>query len=190
MTAPTLDTARLALRPHTGFDYADVLALWSDPIVTRHIGGRPFTAEECWTRLLRYVGHWAVLGFGYWVVREAATGRFIGEVGFADYHRAIDPPFGDAPEMGWVVAPWAHGQGFASEAVAATLAWADAALPGPRTVCMIDPDNTKSIALAARHGFREYARAPYHGHDVILYERSASRRSASQASDLGPRTSG
>jgi RimJ/RimL family protein N-acetyltransferase len=171
MAPPVLVTERLTLRAHSRDDLADSRALWADAIVTRYIGGRPFTDEEVWTRLLRYVGHWSVLGYGYWVARETATTRFVGEIGFADYRREIDPPFDGAPEMGWVVAPWAHGRGFASEAVRAALAWGDANLRVPRVVCMIDPGNDPSLRVAARHGFVEYARTPYKGHEAILFER-------------------
>ncbi|HEY8041563.1 MAG TPA: GNAT family N-acetyltransferase, partial [Polyangiaceae bacterium] len=76
-TIATLDTGRLTLRGHGRDDLDDCAALWADPVVTRHIGGRPFTREEAWAKLLRYVGHWDLLGFGYWVVRERATGRFV-----------------------------------------------------------------------------------------------------------------
>jgi RimJ/RimL family protein N-acetyltransferase len=59
-------------------------------------------------RLLRYVGHWAVLGFGYWVVEEKASGEFVGETGFADYRREMKPSLDGAPEIGWVLTPRFH----------------------------------------------------------------------------------
>jgi len=77
--------------------------MWGDPEVTRYIGGRPFTAEEVWSRLLRYIGHWQWIGFGTWVAEERATGAFVGEIGFCDYRREIDPPL-DLPEAGWALA--------------------------------------------------------------------------------------
>ena len=78
--APPIETPRLSLRGHTIEDFADSAAMWGDPNVTRFIGGRPFSEEEVWSRLLRYAGHWALKGFGYWVVRERSSGRFVGEV--------------------------------------------------------------------------------------------------------------
>ena len=62
--APVLETPRLLLRPHTLDDFPATFAMWSDPEVVRFIGGRPFTREEAWARLLRYVGHWTMLGYG------------------------------------------------------------------------------------------------------------------------------
>jgi RimJ/RimL family protein N-acetyltransferase len=168
-----LSTPRLTLRPHTLADYPDCHALWSDPAVTVHIGGRPFTREETWSRHLRYVGHWALLGFGYWVVRETSTGRFVGEVGFADFKRDLEPSLDGAPEAGWVLAPWSHGKGFATEAVRAALAWSDTELGAPRTVCIIDVGNTASVRVADKNGYREFGRANYKGADLILYERAS-----------------
>jgi RimJ/RimL family protein N-acetyltransferase len=170
-TAPALDTGRLILRGHTLADYDESAAMWGDPQVTRNIGGRPSTPEEAWARVLRYGGLWALLGFGYWVVRERETGRFVGEVGLADFHREMTPPLGGAPEAGWVLAPWAHGHGFATEAVRAVLAWADANLPAPRTVCIIAPENAASIHVAEKCGYRQIAQGTYKGEPTLLLER-------------------
>jgi RimJ/RimL family protein N-acetyltransferase len=159
VTAPVLDTERLVMRAHAPEDLGESAAMWGDPEVVRFIGGVPFSEEDCWIRLLRHVGSWALLGYGYWVVRERASGRFVGEVGLADLHRAIAPPL-DAPEMGWVLASWAHGQGFATEAVGAALAWSDRAL-GPRTCCIIEDGHAASFRVAHKHGYREVAHTTY-----------------------------
>ena len=76
--APELETTRLFLRQHRPDDYDDSAAMWADAAVVRHIGGRAFTREESWSRVLRYVGLWEWLGYGYWCVREYQTGRFVG----------------------------------------------------------------------------------------------------------------
>lgn len=179
---PALDTARLTLRGHTLADFAECAAMWADPVVTRHVGGRPATDEEVWARVLRYAGLWALLGYGYWVVRERASGRFVGEVGLADFRRDLTPPLeGDlagAPEVGWALAPWAHGRGFATEAVLAALAWGDAHLRGrdgetSRLVCLIAPENTASVRVAEKCGFRAAGRATYKGVETLTFARSA-----------------
>lgn len=70
--APVIETARLILSGPRLEDFDGSRALWADPDVTRLIRDEPFTSEECWLRLLRYVGHWRLLGFGYWMAREKA----------------------------------------------------------------------------------------------------------------------
>jgi RimJ/RimL family protein N-acetyltransferase len=168
--APDLTTARLVLRAHRREDYADQLSLWSDPAVVRYIGNRPSTPEEVWQRLLRYSGHWPLLGFGYWIAHERETGLFVGEVGLADLHRDIDPPL-DAPESGWVLAPWCHGRGFATELMTTVLDWGDRVLGASRTVCIIDPQHTASLRVAAKLGYHELRRAQYHGDEIAVLER-------------------
>lgn len=83
--------------------------MWADPLVTRYIGGTPFSEEDSWARLLRYAGHWALLGFGFWAIEEKETGRFAGELGFADFKRDIHPPLEATPELGWVLRSEIHG---------------------------------------------------------------------------------
>jgi inorganic pyrophosphatase len=143
-------------------DFQQSLALWSDPAVTRYIGGIPNGPEDVWKRLLRYAGHWAAMGFGYWAVEDAATGQYLGEAGFGDYRRDITPRIDGIPEIGWVLAPHAHGKGLATEAAAAALAWRDANLPPGPTACLIHLENAASLRVAAKLGFR-FEAATLHG---------------------------
>jgi len=171
--APVLETARLRLRAHRRDDLSDCAAMWGDERVARFIGGKPATVEEAWSKILRYAGLWSLLGFGYWAVEEKGSGRFVGEVGFADFRRDITPSLGDEPEAGWVLAPWAHGVGFATEAVRAMHVWSDAHLRTSSTVCIIDPENARSIGLAQKCGYREFARSTYKGGPAVLFRRGA-----------------
>jgi RimJ/RimL family protein N-acetyltransferase len=168
---PTLKTERLVLRGHRREDLAECSAMWGDAAVTRFIGGRPFPRDEVWTKLLRYVGHWAVMGYGFWVLEEKGTGRFAGEVGFADFHRDIEPSLEGSPEIGWVLAPWAQGRGLATEAVRGALEWGSKHLPSQRTVCLISPENSASIRVAEKCGYREFRRTTYKGTPTLLFER-------------------
>ena len=145
--------------------------MWGDPQVTRLISDNPFTQEESWSRLLRYVGHWALLGFGYWVVQQKQTGRFLGEVGFADYKRDLKPSLKDMPEIGWVFASQAHGKGYATEAVRAVTTWGDAHFGAMRTACIIGPENGASIRVASKCGYRELQRTTSHGQPTLLFVR-------------------
>ena len=72
---PVLTTARLVMRGHRPSDLDASAAMWGDDAVGRHIGGKPSTREESWSRLLRYAGLWALLGFGYWLVEERKPAR-------------------------------------------------------------------------------------------------------------------
>src|SRR5262249_9296910 len=123
LTAPAFETARLRFRGHRLEDFADSAAMWADPEVTRHIGKGPSTEGEPWTLSLRYAARGTLRGCGYWVPHDRQSGRLGGEVGFADYKRALPPPLNGMPEIGWVLSTWAHGRGLATEAVRAVVAW-------------------------------------------------------------------
>ena len=145
MQIPVLETERLKLRGHRLDDFAACAAMWADPVVSRQLGRKPFTEEESWTRLLRYVGHWALLGFGYWVVEEKSSGSFAGEVGFADYKRDMQSPVKELPEIGWVLAARAHGKGYATEAARAAIAWGDEHFSLSRTTALLESSMGKRL---------------------------------------------
>jgi RimJ/RimL family protein N-acetyltransferase len=172
-----IETPRLLLRRHTAADLPASAALWSDPQVTRYITTRPFTREETWARVLRYIGHWEALGYGFWAVEDKATGAFAGELGFADFKREIDPPITE-PEAGWAFLPRFHGRGYATEAVQAALSWGDAHLAAPQTVCLIHPENAPSFRVAERCGFRESRRAMYKEQPTVVLTRNRERERA------------
>ena len=170
--APILDTARLILRPHGIGDLDACAAMWSNPIVTQHISGKPSSRTDTWMRMLRYAGLWSLLGYGYWAVEEKATSKFVGDVGLADFHRELSPSIEGVPEAGWVLDPAFYGRGYATEALRAALVWADANLTCGDTACIIAPENRASIRVAQKTGYREHARTTYLGAPTVLFMRS------------------
>ncbi len=153
--------------------------MWGDAEVVRYIGGQPATREMSWSRTLRYIGHWSAFGYGMFAVRDL-DGRFVGDVGVADFRRDLDPPI-TAPEAGWVIVPAAQGRGYASEALAAALRWFEDTHGAQELACIIDPPNTPSLRVAAKHGFVEMRRTAYHGEPVIVFSRPRTPGRASRA---------
>ncbi|PSH67364.1 MULTISPECIES: GNAT family N-acetyltransferase [Phyllobacterium] len=169
---PTLETDRLILRPHRREDFEAVHAMWQHPAIYTQITGKPSTREQSWARLLRYAGLWPLIGYGFWAMEDKATGRFVGELGFADFQREINPPFGDAPEMGWVLAPEIHGKGYGSEALASVVEWGDTFFKQDRALCIISPENAASLRVAEKNGFSKVLETTYTDEPVILLERA------------------
>jgi RimJ/RimL family protein N-acetyltransferase len=172
-TIERIETHRLILREHTLGDFDALHAMWSEPAVYRHIIGRPSTREEAWSRLLRYSGHWRLLGYGYWAVEERVTGDFVGEMGFADYHRDIDPPLDGHPELGWALKTAVHRKGYATEALLAITAWGDAHFSGKETSAMIAPENTASMRVAEKIGFIKKLETTYKGEPALVFYRAS-----------------
>ncbi|MGV9008931.1 GNAT family N-acetyltransferase [Brevundimonas sp.] len=172
-----LTTERLTLTPVSVADYEDLCALWGNEGFATAILPQAMTPEDVWFRLLRDIGQWQVRAYGSWSVRLTADGDYVGSVGVLDHRRMMTPAF-DAPELGWGVAPRFQGHGLAFEALNAALIWCDHTLKVPRTVCMIDPDNTPSHALARRVGYVPYAETSYKAATVVLLERPTMVRQA------------
>nr|WP_314541438.1 GNAT family N-acetyltransferase [uncultured Massilia sp.] len=166
-----ITTDRLILRKHTLADADSVFQLATDPTVLQFIRGLPVSPEEAWHRLLRYAGHWSLLGYGMFAVVERASNQFIGEVGLADFHRGLGEDFDGVPEAAWVFAGSSHGKGFASEAMGAALGWFDAQRLSSRAVCIVDPGNVASIKVANKLGFNHYGQGQYRGKNINKYER-------------------
>ena len=157
--APTLETNRLILRAHRVDDFQACAAMWCDPIVTKYTSGSPSPPQRTWQRLLAYCGHWSLLGFGYWAIECKDRGRYVGELGFADFHRDNVPSIAGIPEMGWALVTEVHGQGYATEALRAAADWGDTHLRESRTVCIVHRENLASIHLARKLGYLTELRA-------------------------------
>ncbi len=169
--APVLETARLILRAFRASDVDAQAAMMGDPIVTRHLGGQPFSREDGWRKLLCGAGLWTLFGYGYWAVERREDGRFIGQVGFADFKRDMTPSIEGLPEMGWLFAADTFGRGYASEAVAAGLEWIDRALAPSEIVAIIDEANGPSIGVAKKAGFAARETAVYRNEPILIFRR-------------------
>ena len=154
----------------------------ADPITVRHFGGQPMAREETWRRLLMSSGLWLTYGFGYWAVERKEDGLLVGQVGLADFKRDLQPSIEGLPEAGWIFAPDAHGQGYASEAVGAVLDWVDRTLKAPQIPAIIDPANIPSIRVAEKNGFGAREDATYKGQPILLFRRFASPAGAAASS--------
>jgi RimJ/RimL family protein N-acetyltransferase len=150
-------------------DLEPMRAMWAEPDIVRYIGdGEPLDEDAVWAKLMRMAGMWPLLGFGFWAVEEAHTGRLVGEIGFLDRRRSDGRP--PHPETGWALSAAGRGKGYADEALSAVLAWADERFE--RTICVMLPGNEPSIALATRHGYREIEPVVSKGRTMVVMERA------------------
>jgi RimJ/RimL family protein N-acetyltransferase len=168
-----ITTERLVLRPVTVADFESYLPMWVEQAMSGGlVSPLPIqNAEQVWARVLRWIGHWHMFGFGPFVAIERATGELCGEVGFGYFRRGHGADFDNEPEAMWKIANAFQGRGLAREAMEASLDWFDGRPESRRTVCMIDPDNVPSVALAEKLDFAPFTRSDYHGKELVLFER-------------------
>ena len=157
-TAPFLTTERLELWRPTMADEPAMFNIISNPATHRYLGPMSTRADH-FTRFQRGGGSWFLHGYGSFMVRLKGSAEVIGNCGVFHSYRGLGEDFDDKPEARWILAESAVGKGIAREAMDAALAWFDRTY-GPReVVCMVEPGNARSFALAYKLGFHEVRRA-------------------------------
>lgn len=159
---PTLETARLRLRAWRADDAAAYRALCAHAEVMRFLGGA-LGEDDAWRQMAMLVGHWALRGFGSWVVEERESGRFVGRMG-------LHYPGGwPERELAYALGREWWGLGYAAESGHAALSYAFSELGWPRVVSYIDPANAQSVRLAERLGGRPDGTVDLRAHRLNVY---------------------
>lgn len=168
---PVVETRRLRLRPMVMDDFKDFEAMMCDPASLAYSHKGAMSSDEAWTRFLRQVGHWHLLGYGPFAVFDRATDQFVGEVGFGQFNRNLGGHFDWAPEACWTIVKERQNEGLATEAVAGAVTWIERVLGATRTVCIVNADNISSIRVAEKLGFRPFKWSEFRGYPAVFFER-------------------
>ena len=161
---PTLYTERLLLRPMHPMDAEDMFDYAKRPEVTRYLLWREHEDISFTRDYLNYIGRRYALGDFYdWAVVERESRRMIGTCGFTKIDTA-----NNSGEIGYVLNPDFHRQGFGSEAVRAVLKFGFEELSLNRIEARFMQGNEASLALMRSVGmtFEGYMR------DLILVKGS------------------
>ncbi len=140
-------TERLVLRPYRPEDADAVHRACQDADIQRWLTAVavPYTGEDARAWVEELAPAERATGEGLPTVVEA-DGELVGAAGV--HFR----PSRLGPEIGYWIAPWARGRGYAAEAAHALAAWA-LGLGAPRVHLYADVGNTASQAVAERAGF-------------------------------------
>jgi RimJ/RimL family protein N-acetyltransferase len=162
---PTLETARLVLRPFRKNDFEDYATLYADPEVLRHLGAgpEPWDRGRSWRHLAFQMGHWELGEAGLWALEQRETGAFLGAVGFAA------PEGWPGFELAWILARRWWGRGYATEGAREALAYAFTVLAKERVISLISPANRASIRVAERIGETLEGRIHHLGREMLCY---------------------
>jgi len=146
---PALADETIRLEPLTQADVPDMLALTSDPGIIRFTRV-PTDSDERFVRtwIGRYETGWDDGTRAGFAVR-GNDGEFLGFAALVD----LDLDQREA-ELGYMVAPAARGRGVASRAVELLTRWAFDALGLLRLELRIEAENTPSVRVAERVGYR------------------------------------
>lgn len=163
---PTLTTKRLILRAPVIGDFPAYALLMASP---RSVSmGGPFDARAAWGLFCHDVALWQLFGHGALMIDLRATGECVGQVGIN--HGPLFPE----KELGWQVYEGHEGRGYATEAAGALREWAFGTLGLPTLVSYIDPNNSRSAAVAERLGAMIDPVAAKQDPDDLVYRHFAS----------------
>ena len=157
--------ARLAFREMTDADLDDMAALLGDEDVMRFYP-RPRTHGESSQWITRNQQRYRDHGFGLWVISVRETGEFVGDCGLTFQH--VDGV--DELEVGYHVRASMQGQGYGTEAAAASRDFARDVLKASRLIAIINPANVPSQRVATKIGLtvEKRATAP-NGAEAAIY---------------------
>lgn len=149
MTAPTLATPRLTLRPWRDADVDAFAAMFADPLVMEFLPTAPDRAGiEAIVGRIR--AHFAEHGFGWWAAELRGSGAFIGFIGLSRV--TFEAHFTPAIEVGWRLASAYWDQGYATEGARAALDFGFTRLALPEIVSFTVPANRRSWRVMQRVG--------------------------------------
>lgn len=148
---PEILTERLRLRPFSEQDLDALPQIDADPEVTYFRGISPMSREDSmrWFRERSQLKDGEDRRWLFWCVRLGSDDRFLGMT----LLRCLNPEWREY-EVGYALGKRHWGQGFAGEAVRATLEFAVSRLEAHRIVANCYPQNQPSRRLLGKLGFR------------------------------------
>jgi RimJ/RimL family protein N-acetyltransferase len=143
-----LTTPRLLLRQWRDDDLDGWAALNADPEVREFFDGT-LTRDQARTSLSHFRDEIAARGWGWWAIEVRETGEFAGMAGLDPVDEGL--PF-HGIEIGWRLARWAWGRGYATEAARAVLEYGFGTLDLREILAIAAAGNVRSHAVMKRLG--------------------------------------
>ena len=151
---PTLHTERLTLRPPRASDFATYEAFFADADASAFYGG-PLDTAQAWRVLAMDFGHWALRGYGRWVVESKTTGEAFGSCGLWWPHGL------PRSELTWWLLPHARGSGYATEASLAAISFGYDVLGWDLVETHMNDNNLAAVRLVERLGGTVFTRETF-----------------------------
>ena len=172
----TLETARLLLRPPEPEDVEPLAPMYADPEVMRYLGdGQTLTRAQTERSVQRMIEGWQADGLGLFTVVRREDDAVIGRVGLIVWNPETWQTVrlsAEGPkelEVGYTIGRPYWGNGYATEAAAASRDFAIQELEARRLIALIIHGNDASENVARKLGF-EYERDIRFGRrDAKLY---------------------
>ncbi|MBO0357568.1 GNAT family N-acetyltransferase [Hymenobacter sp. BT186] len=147
-----VETERLVFREFLPTDAQGMFELDSDPEVHRYLGNKPVLSIEQSQEMIAFIRQqYLHNGIGRWAVIKKASNEFIGWAGLKLVREPINHHV-DFYDVGYRFIRRYWGQGFATEAAQASVAYGFRVLRLPTLYAMADMQNLASRAVLAKAG--------------------------------------
>jgi RimJ/RimL family protein N-acetyltransferase len=160
-----VSTARFTCREMTEADTDFLAAMLGDPEVMRFYP-KPLDRSEAEAWLQRVLGRYARSGHGFWMAERKEDGEKVGQIGLLPKEINGEPEI----EVAYMVHRPFWRQGIATEVAMACRDHAFRTFGAARVICMIHPENTPSLAVAARLGMKRIGDIIHAGMPHLLFE--------------------
>jgi ribosomal-protein-alanine N-acetyltransferase len=144
-----IETQRLLLRSLQPEDIGQLVRLWTDPEVTRYLGGAKMP-DEVRGALERELHEEPPGRFELWPVIEKSTDELVGHCGLLEKNVQGTPEI----ELVYVFSRQVWGRGYAEEIGLALLELAFGGFGLRRVISLIEPANARSRRVALKLGMR------------------------------------
>ncbi len=177
---PSVETARLLLRPFTSSDLDNYTrCIFADVEVMRYLPRREASPHERAERTIGFFNdHWRQRGYGVWAVTDKIDGTFIGHCGL-NYLADIDEV-----EVLYALRQSHWSRGFATEAARASVQFGFERAQRTRLIALAVPENMASRRVMEHLGFLFEKNAHHFGLDLVQYALSCKQFSHNDLSRL------
>lgn len=162
MNDAIIQTERLILRPLCAEDFEALCVLDMDPQVRSYFPEGVLNRAEIQKELDRYIREWNTLGFGLFAAIEKQSNKLIGRCGFAKLSTGT-------VEFGYLFLPAYWGQGIATEAGHALLAWATKHIPVDSITGFAPINHIASLRVLEKCGMKFVKMDKYQNIDCAFY---------------------
>jgi RimJ/RimL family protein N-acetyltransferase len=174
-------TARLSLQRPARADIDATYRIHSDPRACMHNPSDMLASHtDAEDLYLRWDEHWSRHDFGYWRIESRSGHEPEAILGFCGF-KLMQLQDREVLNLFYRLDPAAWGDGVASEAAIAVVAWANRYAPGYPIIARVRPDNIASSRVATRAGLRRAEYLDTYGEDGLdwIYARNWEGESSS-----------
>ena len=167
----SFDTERLRAERLRGDHFELIHRMHQDERVMAHLGG-PRSPEQTSDYIKQNLAHWAVHGYGIWILRERASGVFVGRGGLRNAVLGGK----DEVEVAYGLMPEFWNQGLATEFVGAVVRIGFSDIGLSSLACVTQPENKASLRVLKKTDFHFERDIIYKGEPSLLFRRDITQK--------------